>query len=182
MEIRLERFNAFNLPRIAQLIQRSNQFNLMTRRYGEAACEAMMNDNSLAPLTLKLSDKFGDYGLISVVILKPTGEDIEIDEYLMSCRVLQRGVESFTMNNIFAYAARQGAKRVVGHYIPTKKNNMVKDFFKSFGFEMISQRTTRRFEMGPGGRGVSAARGLHDAGRQRVVKGFKCRTMKSSHD
>jgi FkbH-like protein len=138
MEIRLERFNAFNLPRIAQLIQRSNQFNLMTRRYGEAACEAMMKDPSLAPLTLRLADKFGDYGLISVVILKPAGEDLEIDEYLMSCRVLQRGVENFTMNNIFVYAARLGAKRVVGHYIPTAKNEMVKGFFKSFGFEKVA--------------------------------------------
>jgi FkbH-like protein len=138
MEIRLERFNALNLPRIAQLIQRSNQFNLMTRRYGEAACEAMMSDPSIAPLTVKLADKFGDYGLISVVILKNAGSDLEIDEYLMSCRVLQRGVESFTMNNIFSYAARQGAKRVTGHYLPTKKNDMVKGFFKSFGFEKIA--------------------------------------------
>ena len=138
MEIRLERFNAFNLPRIAQLIQRSNQFNLMTRRYGEAACEAMMKDPSLAPLTLRLADKFGDYGLISVVILKHAGEDLEIDEYLMSCRVLQRGVESFTMNNIFSYAARLGAKRVIGHYLPTTKNDMVKGFFKSFGFEKVA--------------------------------------------
>ena len=138
MEIRLERFNAFNLPRIAQLIQRSNQFNLMTRRYGEAACEGMMNDKSLAPLTLRLSDKFGDYGLISIVILKPAGQDLEIDEYLMSCRVLQRGVENFAMNNIFAYAARRGASRVVGQYVPTAKNQMVRDFFQSFGFQRIS--------------------------------------------
>ena len=138
MEIRLERFNAFNLPRIAQLIQRSNQFNLMTRRYGEAACEAMMKDPSRAPLTLRLADKFGDYGLISVVILKHAGEDLEIDEYLMSCRVLQRGVESFTLNNIFSYAARLGAKRVVGQYLPTAKNDMVKGFFKSFGFEKVA--------------------------------------------
>jgi FkbH-like protein len=139
MEIKLERFNTFNLPRIAQLSQRSNQFNLMTRRYSEAACDAMMKDSLLAPITLKLSDRFGDYGLISIVILKTVGQDIEIDEYLMSCRVLQRGVENFAMNNIFAYAARRGAKRVVGHYIPTTKNDMVKDFFKSFGFERIPQ-------------------------------------------
>jgi FkbH-like protein len=110
----------------------------MTRRYGEAACEAMMNDPSLTPLTLRLADKFGDYGLISVVILKHAGEDLEIDEYLMSCRVLQRGVESFTMNNIFSYAARLGAKRVVGHYLPTTKNDMVRGFFKSFGFEKVA--------------------------------------------
>jgi FkbH-like protein len=138
MEIRLERFNAFNLPRIAQLSQRSNQFNLMTRRYGEAACEAMMADPSVAPFTVRLTDKFGDYGLISIVILKDSGGDVEIDEYLMSCRVLQRGVESFTMNNIFSHAARLGAKRVVGHYLPTKKNDMVKGFFKSFGFEKVA--------------------------------------------
>jgi predicted enzyme involved in methoxymalonyl-ACP biosynthesis len=117
----------------------SNQFNLMTRRYGEAACEAMMKDPSVAPLTLRLADKFGDYGLIPVVILKHAGKDLEIDEYLMSCRALQRGVESFAMNNIFAYAARLGAKRVVGHFIPTAKNDMVKGFYKGFGFEKIAE-------------------------------------------
>jgi FkbH-like protein len=142
MEIKLERFNVFNLPRIAQLIQRSNQFNLMTRRYGEAACHAMMCDAAIAPLTLKLSDKFGDYGLISVVILKRADEDIEIDEYLMSCRVLQRGVEDFAMNNIFAFAKCVGAARVTGAYIPTSKNAMVRDFFKKFGFEKISEDST----------------------------------------
>ena len=72
------------------------------------------------------------------MILKHAGDDLEIDEYLMSCRVLQRGVESFAMNNIFAYAVRLGAKRVVGHYIPTAKNDMVKGFFESFGFEKIA--------------------------------------------
>jgi FkbH-like protein len=151
MQIRLERFNPFNLPRIAQLIQRSNQFNLMTRRYSEAACEAMMKDPTFWPLTLKLADKFGDYGLISVVILNPANEELEIDEYLMSCRVLQRGVESFAMNNIFSYAARLGVKRVVGHYIPTSKNDMVKDFFKGFGFEKVC-------EMGGGSKWALAAK------------------------
>ena len=117
MEIRLERFNAFNLPRIAQLIQRSNQFNLMTRRYGEAACEAMMKDPSRAPLTLRLADKFGDYGLISVVILKHAGEDLEIDEYLMSCRVLQRGVESFTTQQ-HLFLRRAAGREAGGRPIP----------------------------------------------------------------
>jgi len=141
MEIRLERFNAFNVPRIAQLSQRSNQFNLMTRRHGEAACKAMMTDSSIAPLSLTLADKFGDYGLISVIILRHAGEAIEIDEYLMSCRVLQRGVEAFAMNSIFAFAKRSGAKRVTGRYIPTPKNAMVREFFKSFGFEKTSEDT-----------------------------------------
>jgi FkbH-like protein len=136
MEIRLERFNAFNLPHIAQLSLRSNQFSLTTRRYGEAACEAMMTDPSIAPLTVKLADKFGDYGLISVVILKDAGSDIEIDECLMSCRDLQRGVEGFTMNNIFLRRATGRATRYRSS--PSKKNDMVKGFFRSFWFEKIA--------------------------------------------
>jgi len=142
MEIRLERFSSFNLPRIAQLIQRSNQFNLMTRRYGEAACEALMHAPDAVPFTLKLGDKFGDYGLISVIVLKHAGDDLAIDEYLMSCRVLQRGVENFAMNAIFSYAARIGAKRVTGRYIPTAKNAMVKNFFGTFGFEIEADEGT----------------------------------------
>ena len=138
MEVSLERFNAFNLPRIAQLAQRSNQFNLTTRRYSEAACEAMMYDSTVVPLTLRLSDKFGDYGLVSIIILKHINEDIEIDEYLMSCRVLQRGVETFAMNAIFAYAASQGVNRVIGQFIPTAKNDMVNQFYGRFGFCRIS--------------------------------------------
>ena len=66
----------------------------------------------------------------------------------MSCRVLQRGVESFAMNNIFAYAERRGLKRVVGRYIPTAKNDMVKDFFRGFGFEKVRRGRRRRVEVG----------------------------------
>jgi FkbH-like protein len=140
MSITLERFNAFNLSRIAQLIQRSNQFNLTTRRYSEAACEAFMRDESrYAPFTLTLSDKFGDYGLISVIVLKLGPEEIEIDEYLMSCRVLKRGVEDFAMNQIFALAASRGAERVRGRYIKTAKNAMVGNFYPGFGFHKISE-------------------------------------------
>ena len=140
MTIKLERFNSFNLSRIAQLVQRSNQFNLATRRYGEAACEAFMNDpEHWAPFTLTLADKFGDYGLISVVVLKLEQDEIDIDEYLMSCRVLQRGVERFAMNAIFALAAERGAKRVRGRYIKTAKNSMVSKFYADFGFEKAAE-------------------------------------------
>ena len=140
MTIKLERFNSFNLPRIAQLIQRSNQFNLATRRYGEAACEKFMQDEErYAPFTLTLSDKFGDYGLISAIVLKLDAAEIEIDEYLMSCRVLQRGVERFAMNQIFALARARGAKRVRGRYIKTAKNSMVSNFYGDFGFEKVRE-------------------------------------------
>ncbi len=137
MTIRLERFKPFQLPRIAQLIGRSNQFNLTTRRHGEAACAAMMDDSALVPLTVTLADRFGDYGLISVVVLARAGASLEIETYLMSCRVLMRGVEQFVMNRIFDYAARQGVERVVGRYVPTAKNAMVRNFYADFGFHML---------------------------------------------
>ncbi len=135
MQIKLERFNPLNLPRIAQLIQRSNQFNLTTRRYSESVCETLMADgDGHFPFSLSLKDRFGDYGLISVVILKLAAREIDIDEYLMSCRVLQRGVESFAMNAIFELARRRGAERVRGRYLPSEKNGMVASFYRDFGF------------------------------------------------
>ena len=138
MTAKLERFSPHNLPRIAQLIQRSNQFNLMTRRHNEAACSRFMDDvYAYAPVTITLADKYGDHGLISVIVLALKGEDIEIDEYLMSCRVLKRGVEQFAMNRIFAFAAARGARRVMGRYRPTGKNGMVENFYADFGFARL---------------------------------------------
>jgi FkbH-like protein len=132
-----QRFEPRNLGRIAQLIQRSNQFNLTTRRYSEAECKAMMEDEDhFIPFTISVQDRFGDFGLINIVILRlhePT-RDLEIDTFLMSCRVLQRGVEQLAMNKIFDYAREGGYERVVGRYIPTTKNMMVKTFFEQFGF------------------------------------------------
>jgi FkbH-like protein len=139
MVITLERFNEFNLPRIAQLGQRSNQFNLTTRRYDEATCKRLMAAVKTSfPFTMTLSDKFGDYGLISVIILDIRDEDLMIDEYLMSCRVLKRGVEAFAMNSIFMLAKQLGKQRVVGRYLPTSKNGMVRDFYAGFGFELAA--------------------------------------------
>jgi FkbH-like protein len=140
MRVKLERFSPFNLPRIAQLIQRSNQFNLTTRRHNQAACEALMDDATCVPFTVTLADKFGDYGLISVVVLTLREREIEIDTYLMSCRVLQRGVEQFVMNNIFALARARGAERVIGRYLRSPKNDMVKNFYANFGFEKIDEQ------------------------------------------
>jgi FkbH-like protein len=134
MRIVIARFDSFHLPRIAQLIQRSNQFNLTTRRRTEAECEALMNDPGATPLYVKLSDRMGDHGLIGVVILEPDGETLAIRDWLMSCRVLARGVEQFTMNLVVEQAARLSRKTVTGEYIRTPKNGMVEDFFAQFGF------------------------------------------------
>jgi FkbH-like protein len=130
------RFQAKDLPRIAQLLQRSNQFNLTTRRHSEADCEAMLrNEREVYPFSIGLRDRFGDFGLINIVILRRLGESVEIDTFVMSCRVLQRGVEQLAMNKVFEYAREVGAASVRGQYLPTAKNGMVKDFYARFGFQ-----------------------------------------------
>jgi FkbH-like protein len=134
MTVSLHRFEKSRLGRIAQLVQRSNQFNLCTRRYSESACEQLMNEQDALPFSISLADKFGDYGLIAVIVLKIEGQAVLIDEYLMSCRVLQRGVEYLAMNHIFAYARSKQLTKVVGRYIRSAKNDMVKDFYADFGF------------------------------------------------
>jgi len=141
MQITMKRFDAFHLPRIAQLIQRSNQFNLTTRRYNLAECEAMMADaESYLPLYVKLSDTFGDHGLISVIILRLRPPELGVDSWLMSCRVLGRGVEQYAMNQIVAFAKLAGYASVSGLYIPSAKNGMVREFYRQFGFEPVEER------------------------------------------
>ncbi|MBU6461261.1 MAG: HAD family hydrolase [Bradyrhizobium sp.] len=138
MTMKVERFSEFNLPRIVQLMQRSNQFNLTTRRYSESACTKLMCDPDYYTLTMSLKDKFGDSGLISIIILKMS-DAVVIDEFLMSCRVLKRGVEAFAMNAIFELARQRGSHSVVGSYLPTPKNGMVRDFYPGFGFARVEE-------------------------------------------
>ena len=130
----VSRFDRFHLPRIAQLMQRSNQFNLCTRRLTESQCESLMQDDAFVPLYATLADRFGDHGLISVVVLERERDALLIRDWLMSCRVLARGVEQFLMNHVVAQAAHFGMGRVIGEYIPTQKNGMVGGFFQQFGF------------------------------------------------
>lgn len=137
-------FDVFHYPRIAQLTQRSNQFNLRTVRYTEAEVEAVAQDDSRMGLYFTLRDKFGDHGLISVVILdkQPEG-DLFISQFLMSCRVLKRGMEEFIIDTIVRTAAENGFTKVIGEYIPTPKNAMVKDLYEKMGFARAGEN---RFE------------------------------------
>ena len=145
----LRRFDAPSLSRIAQLIQRSNQFNLTTRRYSQSQCEALMNDEQTTyPFSITVRDRFGDFGLIAVIVLKHSGDTLEVDTFLMSCRVLQRGVEQYAMNHIVEYARAKNFKSIVGRYIPTAKNSMVQEFFAQFGFERGAQRGSEPAETG----------------------------------
>jgi len=138
MQVTMRQFDAFHLPRVVQLLQRSNQFNLTTRRYSLPECEAMMEREDCLPFYVKLADKFGDNGLISVLVLYVRGAELEIDSWLMSCRVLGRGVEQFAMNEVVALARGRGCEFITGRYIPTAKNGMVKDFYAQFGFECVA--------------------------------------------
>lgn len=137
-------FDVFHYPRIAQLTQRSNQFNLRTVRYTEAEIEAISQNDSHICLYFMLKDKFGDHGLISVVILdKQADSSLFVSEWLMSCRVLKRGMEEFIVNKILQTAAEHGFQTVIGEYIPTPKNAMVKDLYEKMGFARVGEN---RFE------------------------------------
>jgi len=140
MVAEFNRFDSMHIPRIAQLIQRSNQFNLTTKRYNEKECETFMNAAECYPFYITLKDKFGDNGLISVIIAKKEGEKLIIDEWLMSCRVLLRGVEEFCMNKVVGLAKELGCSEIEGRYIKTAKNNMVKEFYKRFGFSSVGPK------------------------------------------
>lgn len=132
-------FTKFNTPRVAQLSQRSNQFNLRTIRYTEADIAEMVSDNHVIGLSFTLEDKFGDNGLIAVVIMREQdSRTLFIDTWFMSCRVLKRGMENFTLNTMVEYARQRGFKRIVGEYIPTSKNKMVEGHYEGLGFMKIS--------------------------------------------
>jgi FkbH-like protein len=131
----VEPFNAFNTPRVAQLTQRSNQFNLRTIRYTEDEIQIIANDPTYITMAFSLSDKYGDYGLISLIILKKVNcNTLFVDTWIMSCRVLKRNMENFVLNTIVNLAIEQGFSSIRGEYLPTAKNNMVKDHYKNLGF------------------------------------------------
>jgi FkbH-like protein len=132
----VDSFNKFNTPRVAQLSQRSNQFNLRTIRYSEADIENIRSSNEYYTFAFTLEDKFGDNGLICVIILKRENEStLFIDTWFMSCRVLKRGMENFVLNTIANFSKNNGFKFLKGEYIATPKNDMVKDHYPGLGFE-----------------------------------------------
>ncbi|HUZ62656.1 MAG TPA: HAD-IIIC family phosphatase [Acetobacteraceae bacterium] len=135
MELVWRRFDRVGLSRTVQLINKTNQFNLTTQRYSEDEVLAVMDDPRAFGLQLRLLDRFGDNGIIAIIIGRMQDrDDLLIDTWLMSCRVLGRQVEPTTLNLIAAEANRLGAARLLGEYRPTKKNGMVKDHYPRLGF------------------------------------------------
>ena len=136
---KIKPFEPSRYARIAQLTQRSNQFNLRTIRYTEEEIRRIAKDPDYLAFYGTLADQFGDYGLVSVVILKRISrEALFIDTWLMSCRVLKRGMEEYVLNQLVRIAKSHGFKKISAEYIPTAKNRMVQDLYRDMGFTKTS--------------------------------------------
>lgn len=139
MEAEIKPFAPMYFDRIAQLTNKSNQFNLTTKRFSLDEIKSFAEDRKYVTLYGKLKDKFGDNGVVSVVFGHETTESLEIDLWLMSCRVLKRGMEDAMMDCLVEECKQRGIATVYGFYYPTKKNKMVKDFYSEMGFEKMSE-------------------------------------------
>lgn len=132
--------NSLTMPRIAQLTNKTNQFNLTTRRYSEAQIEALQAQGSLV-YSMNVKDRFGDNGLVGMAIISPSNPDTwAIDTFLMSCRVMGRGVETALLSALAAVVRDSGASRLEGWFIPTAKNDPVKDFYPRHNFTSVDEQ------------------------------------------
>lgn len=139
MKITFQPFEPVGRSRIAQLVGKSNQFNLTTRRYSEADVASLEASPEHFTLQVRLTDAFGDNGMISVIICRKADREWEIDTWLMSCRVLGRCVEEAVLQEIVRAARREGVQRLVGRYIPTERNGMVAEHYAKLGFKPAGQ-------------------------------------------
>lgn len=142
MELSFQTFDKANLSRIMQLINKTNQFNLTTRRYSEAEVLSIMADTNAMTWQIRLKDRYGDNGLIAIIFGKVnTAKELKLETWLMSCRVLGRQVEDACMNLVVEGAQNIGAVRIVGEYRPSAKNNMVRDLYLQFGYQLAETDT-----------------------------------------
>ncbi|MBP6830457.1 MAG: HAD-IIIC family phosphatase [Deltaproteobacteria bacterium] len=139
LEARFHPIDADTLPRVAELIQRTNQFNLRSVRHSAEQVRQFVATYGNVGFAVSLADRFGSQGTISVVLLQNDGDTLFVDTWLMSCRVLKRGVEGLVANRIVAEARRLGARAVIGEYRPTAKNGMVADHYPTLGYALDSE-------------------------------------------
>jgi FkbH-like protein len=134
-EAELKPVSDLTLARIAQLTQKTNQFNLTTRRYTEPQIAEMAKQAEWHIFSIRVRDRFGDHGLVGVAIAHDEGEQCEVDTFLLSCRVIGRTVETALLAHLAESAAERGRKRLIGWFLPTKKNAPARDFYLQHGFE-----------------------------------------------
>jgi FkbH-like protein len=138
----IQPFDGIGRARIAQLINKSNQFNLTTRRYTESEVAAMETAQDKFAMQVRLADKFGDNGMISVVVFDKSDKEWTNDLWLMSCRVLGRRVEEAVLARVCTAAKAEGASRLIGRYLPTTKNRMVADHYGKLGFTLVEEKAS----------------------------------------
>ena len=145
---KVENLTQYNIPRVSQLSQRSNQFNLRTVRYSESDLLHISQDDSYKGMVFYLKDKFGDNGLIAAVILHQEGIDtFFVENFFRSCRVLKRGMEYFILNEIVCQVRELGCRKLVGEYIPTQKNKLVENLFNELGFIQLTDAQQLLYEL-----------------------------------
>jgi FkbH-like protein len=139
MSAEIGAFRPVYLERIAQLTNKTNQFNLTTRRYGQAEIERIALDPRYVTLYGKLSDKFGDNGLISVIIGRQEHRTVHLDLWLMSCRVVKRDMEFAMLDALVAVCDQREVSEIYGYYLPSPRNSMVSDLYANLGFRRVAQ-------------------------------------------
>jgi len=141
IQVRLAPFDEVDLPRIVQLINKTNQFNLTTRRRGDAEVRALLAAGAYTQ-AMRAGDRFGDSGLTGVLIALPEGNGLRVDTWLMSCRVLGRRLEEAMFGALVRYAAENGYTHITGEYVPTAKNSQVADLYARLGCAAAGQEET----------------------------------------
>ncbi|MDH3692620.1 MAG: methoxymalonyl-ACP biosynthesis protein FkbH, partial [Gammaproteobacteria bacterium] len=143
MTMQTRAFDAVDLPRIAQLTNKTNQFNTTTRRRTLEEIRHIASAPDILTLQVRLSDRFGDNGLVSAVIMKPSGaaeDTYDIDSWVMSCRVFGRQLEHAILNTLVTIATEANAKFLIATYKPTPKNMVIKNLFAELGFELLIEK------------------------------------------
>lgn len=139
MKAVIKNFDPVHFSRIAQLTNKSNQFNLTTKRFTQAEIEQIAEDSAYITLYGRLTDKFGDNGVVSLVIGRIEGKVLYVELWLMSCRVLKRDMEFAMMDALVEAGREKGISRIMGYYYPTPKNAMVKNFYEIQGFTKVEE-------------------------------------------
>jgi FkbH-like protein len=135
MEVEIQAATPFSVPRIAQLTQKTNQWNMTTRRYTEAQIEAFARDPGRAVLSVASRDRFGSDGIVGVCILEFAGDVCTIDTFLMSCRVIGRGLEQLMLSEAARLARARGARTLAAQFVPTRKNTPAEGFYERAGLQ-----------------------------------------------
>ncbi len=145
MKVIIEQANSFNIPRISQLTQKTNQFNMTTRRYLEEDIKKLSESDNFLIFSIKVEDKFGDNGITGVAIIEKKEKKWIIDSFLLSCRIIGRRVEETMLAYILEKAKKEKAETLIGEFFSTKKNIPAKEFYKKNGFKLIKEKESTQW-------------------------------------